>query len=169
MRQADPQPMCERYCDAGRATDMTDWIPEDDRFLTLYVEIELAEEVERELLAPLRSHNIPAEIPPQGSGIPMSEYIGYIGTVTQTAAASMFIYQQIRAWLRKRQLEGRPTRVRTKRKGREELDLNRATDDELHALILEAEARKQTRPSLVERARGVWLKATQGGNRDQNR
>jgi hypothetical protein len=116
---------------------MIDAIRESDRFLTLGIDITIANEVEDELLAPLRSADVDASIPPQGSGIPVTEYMGYIELVKDTVTVAALVAKYIIAWRRKARQDGKVTNVRIERPGKAPLLLTMATDNEIELYITE--------------------------------
>lgn len=127
---------------------MIERMREDDHFILLDIGVDIAEDVERELLEPLRSLGFQAEIPPQGGGLPLeqlSAYIQVVGTSLSALASALVIADKFIAWRHKRQARPQPepeprqttTSVIIRRPGREPLDLTDATDEEIRAYIIE--------------------------------
>jgi hypothetical protein len=116
---------------------MIERMREDDHYIMLDIGVEIEEEVERELLEPLRALGIPAEIPPQGSGNPLEQLTGVISLANSTAALALLAAKQFNEWRHKRQAQPHagPRRItRTliiSRHGRTPLDSGNTTDEEV--------------------------------------
>jgi hypothetical protein len=115
----------------------------DDHFIMLDIGVDIEEDVQRELLEPIRSLGIPAEIPPQGGGIPLEQLTGYVSLANSSLALALLVADRFIAWRHKRQAQPHPaprkitTIVIISRAGREPLDLTDATDEETRAYIIE--------------------------------
>jgi hypothetical protein len=125
-----------------------DSMREDDHFIMLDIGIDIEEDVQRELLEPLRALGIEAEIPPQGGGNPLEQLTGYINLVNSTfsiLATALLVSDRFNAWRRKRQAQQHPeplqiTRtviISRPRRGPVDPDSPGATDDEIRTYIVE--------------------------------
>src|SRR5271165_1516240 len=110
---------------------MLDLIIHDVRFLTLYVHTDALEGVKRELLPDLRAADIPAEIPPQGGGIPIEEVVGFVEIGKDAVALAKVAAKKIVMWRHRAQEKGTSTRIRIQRPGKGAINLEVATDDEI--------------------------------------
>ena len=111
---------------------MIDRIREDDRYLTLIIGVEDWQEVERDVLGPLNASGVPAQIPPQGSGLPLESIYGFI----EAAAAAIFVTERIVSWVASVRKNGRVPHLRLKRPNKAELDTATSTSDEIRDYIM---------------------------------
>jgi hypothetical protein len=125
---------------------------EDDHFLRLTFVVQVADEVQRELLDPLRSLGIPADIPAQGGAIPLEQIGAYIQLISASlgrVASALVVADRINAWRhnRREQQQSDPPRPTTAvfiiRPGREPLDIANSTDDEVTKYIIEGREPEQ--------------------------
>ncbi len=116
---------------------MIDRALEDDHFIALRVDVDVLEDVRHQLVESLRSPEVFADIPPTGSGIPMTDFPAYIELLKDTAAVAFFIATHIIAWRQKRRQQRKPIGIRISRPGKEPLDLEVATDYKVTIYITE--------------------------------
>jgi hypothetical protein len=121
---------------------MIDRMFEDDHFIMLLIDVDQADDVLHELLEPLRSPDIAADIPPQGSGNPLTEYIAYIELLKDAASGARFVAERIISWRQKRRQQGQEVRVRIIRPGKAPINLVFATDEEVTVRITDGRERK---------------------------
>ena len=124
---------------------MIDNILEDDHFIVLRIDVSQFEEAQHELLEPLRSPEIYADIPPQGSGIPLSELLGYIRLLKDTVAVARAIARRVIAWRQQRRQNGKPIGIRISRPGKAPLNLVVATDEEITVYITDGREQQESR------------------------
>ncbi len=122
---------------------MIDKMREDDHYIMLDIGIEIEEDVQRELLEPLRALGIRADIPPQGGGIPLEQLKGYIELFGTGLAVARAAADLVNAWRHKQQAQSHtePRRItRTlivMRPGRPPLDTANTTDEEVITYFIE--------------------------------
>jgi hypothetical protein len=104
---------------------------EDDRYIVLHVDVDQTQDLLHELLEPLRSPDVDADIPPQGSAILHTEFWGYIEFVKTSAEVALCVAQRFIAWRKKRRELGKPIGVRMSRPGEPLLNLDDCTDEEI--------------------------------------
>lgn len=111
---------------------------EDDRIIELRVGVDELEDVRQEFIELLRSPEVFADIPPTGSGIPVTEFRAYIELATATAPLLLLVAQRFIAWRDKRRQQGRPGGIRIiSRSGKTTVEVENATDKEIIICITE--------------------------------
>jgi hypothetical protein len=115
-----------------------DSISEDDHYLILRVDFDQIEEVRKELLEPLRSAGVDADIPPTGGALPQLDFPGYIGLASGLITIGQFVAVALKTFRAKQRAAGKRVGVHyISRPHRERLDFYTATDDEVDAYITE--------------------------------
>lgn len=86
-----------------RAKDYNDYDPQ--KYLELAVDIDAADDFDREVLAPLRAAGLDAGFPPRGSGIPLETWAAVIQLAGDSAALLLLIVKSVATWQRKHHLQ----------------------------------------------------------------
>ncbi len=121
---------------------MIDMSLTDDHFIALRIDVDQLEDVRHELLEPLRSPDVFADIPPTGSGIPVTDFPAYIELVKDTVSVARFVAGRLIAWHHKRQQQGKPIGIRISRPGKAPINLEVTTDEEITIYITEGREQK---------------------------
>jgi hypothetical protein len=106
-----------------------------DHFISLRIDVDQLEEVQHELIEPLRSPDVFADIPPTGSGIPVTDFPAYIELVKDTVTVARFVAGKVIAWRHRRRQQGKPIGIRISRPGKAPINLEIATDEEITIYI----------------------------------
>lgn len=120
---------------------MLDHLSADEHTLMLRIDIALMHDVRDELLASLTSPDVSAEIPPQGSGVPMEAVTGYIELLKDTWGVAHWVAERIIAWRHKAQQRGPTTNITITREGRPPIHLEVATDEEITIYVTDGRKR----------------------------
>jgi len=115
-----------------------DSMSEDDHYLILRVDFDQIDEVRKELLEPLRSPEISADIPPTGGGVPQPDFPAYIGMASGLITIAQGVASALKTFRRKQREARKKVGVHyIRRPNRERLDFYTATDDEVDTYITE--------------------------------
>lgn len=113
--------------------------------IVLHIDPEQTQDVLHELLEPMRSPAVDAELPAVGGGLPHAEFLGYIDLVKDTVEFAHFVAKQIIEWRRRRRELGKPVGVRLECGGLPVLSLDDSPDEEVMYYITVRRKQNETR------------------------